>query len=240
MKWLVLQFSVRTTWAYDEKCSILFSYFWSACSNLILGQLAHILQAQWLWIIEKWLQKHKVHFQMTFSLLKLPIRYDEGVTVKILLSFYGGNFTLWTGWICSLFQTLSAARHIQTAEKVLYDNTSINCLCAFAHPNAFCRSEVRQLGMGAMFTQEYIVCCKNQRNKQQALNESIASCKPAYEQQQREQEWLKFAIQMWKTVELYAFLECVWFLYLDRFADTAANLISTVSKDIMGCSGGKF
>ena len=32
--------------------------------------------------------------QMTFLLPKLPIRYDEGVMVKIVLSFYGGNFTL--------------------------------------------------------------------------------------------------------------------------------------------------
>ena len=95
---------------------------------------------------------------------KLAIRSYEGVMVKILWSFFSGNFTLWTGWICSLFQTLSAARHIQTAEKVLYDITSTNCLCAFAHPNVFCRSEVRQLGVGAMFIQEYVVCCRNRRN----------------------------------------------------------------------------
>ena len=37
-------------------------YLWSAGSNLMPGYLEHILQAQWLWIIEKWLQKRKVTF----------------------------------------------------------------------------------------------------------------------------------------------------------------------------------
>ena len=36
---------VRTTGAYDDKCSILSSYVPSAASNLILEQLEHIFQA---------------------------------------------------------------------------------------------------------------------------------------------------------------------------------------------------
>ena len=44
---------VWTTWAYDDKCSTLSAYLWSAGSNLIPGKLEHILQAQWLRIIEK-------------------------------------------------------------------------------------------------------------------------------------------------------------------------------------------
>ena len=44
------------------KYSILSSYAPSAGSNLIPGQLEHTFQAQWLWIIEKFLQKRKVTF----------------------------------------------------------------------------------------------------------------------------------------------------------------------------------
>ena len=53
---------VWTTWAYDDKCSILSSYLWSAGSNLIAGYLEHILQAWLLWIIEEWLQKCEITF----------------------------------------------------------------------------------------------------------------------------------------------------------------------------------
>ena len=51
---------VWTTWAYDDKCSILSSYVPRAGSNLIPGWSEHNFQAKWLWIIEKWLQKREV------------------------------------------------------------------------------------------------------------------------------------------------------------------------------------
>ena len=38
----------------------------------------------------------------------------------------------------------------------------------------------------------------NKHLNKQAWNESMATCRPAYEQQRRGQEWLKFAVQMWK------------------------------------------
>ena len=96
--------------AYDDECSILSSYVPSAGSNLIPGQLEHIFQAWWLWIIEKWLQKREVNFQMTFSLpstpclLKLPIVRGtrQNIVTRTLLTMldthfiFVGNTPLWS------------------------------------------------------------------------------------------------------------------------------------------------
>ena len=48
-----------TTWAYDDKCSILSSYVRHAGYHLIPGELEHILQVQWLWITAKSLKKRE-------------------------------------------------------------------------------------------------------------------------------------------------------------------------------------
>ena len=74
---------VWTTRAYDDKCSILSSYYPSAGSHLIPGQLEDIFKHNDFEQLKNDCRNAKLHFQMTFSLsstsclLKLPINYSE-------------------------------------------------------------------------------------------------------------------------------------------------------------------
>ena len=45
-------------------------------------------------------------------------------------------------------------------------NTSAACMGRFSYLNGLCRSQVRELNVGAMFIEEDIACCRNQTNIQ--------------------------------------------------------------------------
>ena len=84
VKWPIWQLHGWTTWAYDDKCSILSSFLWGAGSNFIPGKSKHILQV-------KWLQKREVTLSSDFlafvgstsSLLKFSTRLSKGSRINL-------------------------------------------------------------------------------------------------------------------------------------------------------------